>query len=175
MKKAEVKNGKVTNVITGVSPKHYVDVIKKWESPKDYPLEFYVRGSKEPVVTIEGNEVHETWEFILKNIEQIKDIIYELLNKKRKAKQKETFNVNGVMISLKSDRAFSDIANLNTTAKSFKINKNEWAESEVKVQALKRESKKHIQSTYDWELEQNKLVSEMTTHTELKNYIETLK
>ena len=83
MKFAKVENEIIVDVIIGNAPEDYVEVLKKWDKPVDFPLEFYVTGSTEPILSIVGSEVQEKWTFILKSVEQIKDVIYNRQKKDR--------------------------------------------------------------------------------------------
>ena len=106
MKSAEIKNGKVTMVVNGISPTHYLPIEKKWVLPLDYPVEFYVTETKEPVVKVKDGKPFEEWNFILKNPDQIKDHIYDLIKEKRKEKVLSPFDVDGELISLKDKDSY---------------------------------------------------------------------
>ena len=108
MKSAEIKNGKVTMVVNGIAPSHYIPIEKKWVLPTNYPVEFYVTETKEPVVKMEEGKPYEEWSFILKSSDQIKDHVYDLIKERRKEKVLSTFDVDGELISLK-DKDSADL------------------------------------------------------------------
>ena len=174
MKYAKIKNGKIKDVINGLAPSDYVEVIKQWKAPTDYPLEFYVTSSNEPIVSVVNNEAHENWGFILKDIESIKNDIYNKQKEKRKLKQLGTFLVGALPVSLKDREDSIIISSLDLEPLRFKAGINQWITlTTTEVVALKSAHRSHVQAAYDWEMDNNETVSALTTHDELLNYLNT--
>jgi len=174
MKSAEIKNGKVTMVVNGISPTHYLPIEKKWVLPLDYPVEFYVTETKEPVVKVKDGKPFEEWNFILKNPDQIKDHIYDLIKEKRKEKVLSPFDVDGELISLKDKDSARDIEGLSINAKVYKVKKGIVLKGKEKIQILKVSAKVHVEGCYQWESDQIDLVEAITDIDELKVYVTNL-
>lgn len=174
MKFAKVLDDKVIDIITGTAPSDYVIVLNKWTKPTEYPIEFYVTGSHEPIVRVEGGEVHETWDFILKSINEIKDVIYDVQQKERAVRQKGSFPFDGGTVTLIDRSDAINIALLTDTANSYKVGKGHWITTPGKITQLKSATAAHVQDAYDWELSENLTVEALTTIDELKTYFETM-
>lgn len=171
MKFAKIKDGKIIKIINGLSPNGFVPAIKKWELPDNYPGYFYSPESTEPTFTVVGKEVHENWQFKLKEVDMIKPAIYGILSKMRNKKELESFDVDGENVKLKNKASYTHIAGLSETSGAYKISNGYWLETVGKVKILKIKASKHLQDKFDWELSQYKLVKALNTHDELKNYL----
>ena len=172
MKYAKIKNGKVKHVINGLAPADYVEVIQKWIAPTDYPVSFYVTGSNEPIVSVEGDEVHENWNFILKSVEAIKDDIYDSQKLTRHKKQLGTFMVGELPVTLTDREDSMIISSLDNQPLRFKTGRNQWMTlTTPQVVALKAAHRAHVQDAYDWEMNGNAEVTALTTHDELLAYV----
>ncbi len=174
MRYAKVENGKVIEVVNGLQPKGYVEVSVDWVMPDDYPSVFYSPRSRKPIYTIIKNKVHENWDFSLKDISNIKAVIYEKLRKTRYKKQLGSFDLYGKTITLNDREDGINIANIGPNAEAYKLRDGDWIETKEEILLLKIATLNHVQSAFDWELSQTNLVKAMTTLDELKTYFESL-
>lgn len=174
MKYAKIKNNRISHVINGLAPPDYVEVIVKWVYPTEYPLGFYVNNSNEPIATIEGNEVHENWAFILMDIEGIKNYIYDEQQKIRCKMQLGSFEFDGDTIVLEDRSDIDKIKLLSDNSNGYKFGRNKWKRGQGKIIQLKLAAAVHDDAAWDWEMANNDLVDVMTTEDELKIYFEAM-
>ena len=173
MKYAKIKNGKVIHVINGLAPDDYVEVIQKWIAPTPYPVDFYVTGSNEPIVSIEGDEVHENWLFILKSVDSIKDDIYVKHSKKRDKAEETPVIYLAKEFDISTERKRNGILTLKATKdKKLKVKNNEWIDlTKAQVAELQDLVDDTIQGWFDAEYSDNTEVDALTTHDELLAYV----
>jgi len=143
--------------------------------PTAYPLEFYVTNpSNGPITTVEGDEAHDNWTFILMSVEQIKEVIYNAQKKIRDKMQAEPFNSNGSIITLRNEDDVRNIKLINVSDNKFKIGKGLWVRTPSKLAQLKTDTDNHVKTSEDWEESGNALVDDMTTRDELKIYYQAM-
>ena len=174
MKYAQVINGKIVATQSGAEPVGggWVEVVKQWYIPNDYPSSFYSPTSNIPRLTVVGDEVHETWGFALKSVEVIKDGLYQSQKADRKKAQLGSFMLGNVEIALKDREDSLIIASLTPKDRKFKIGQGQWVHmSAVEVQALKDSHELHVQAAYNAEELANSEVDALTTHDELDSYL----
>lgn len=175
MKYAKIKNGKVVDVINGLAPDYYVEVIQQWSSPTEYPLSFYVTSSNEPILSIVGEEVHENWSFILKSLEATKDVIYAKQKLIRHKAEDSPINFKGKKIKIKGDKNKNCIRDLNGSDVGLKISSREWLDlNPAEIKALQKALYDSTQNAFKSERIENNKVSLMTTHDELSGYLSTM-
>lgn len=176
MKYAKIKNDKVIDVINGLAPDDYVEVIKQWEAPTDYPLDFYVTSSNEPIVSVINGEAHEYWGFILKSVNDIKEDIYVKQNNKRNESESTPVTYLGKDFDISTERKRNGILTLaKTKNKKLKVKNNDWIDlTKAQVAELQDLIDDTIQAWFDVEYADNTEVDAMTTHDELAAYLETL-
>ena len=172
MKYAKIVDNKVVDVVTGLKPKGYVVVIKKWSIPRDYPSDFYVPTSNVSRLNVVDGEVHETWGFALKDVDSIKQDIYKKQKLERQQKQLGSFMVGEMEVSLKDREDSLIIASLTAKNRKFKVGQGKWATlTGVEVQALKDAHEAHVQTAYDWEMQSNTDVDAILDHDGLAAYV----
>ena len=175
MKYAKIKNGKIVDVINGLAPDDYVEVIQQWEAPTDYPLEFYVTSSNEPIVSVVDGEAHEHWGFILKTVDNIKLDIYEKQKTIRNNTEDLPIDFKGKKVKIKGDKSKTRIENLNGFGIGFKFGPNDWADFTPKdIKDLQDLLYNSTQAAFSTERIENGKVSAMKTHNELKIYLESM-
>jgi len=168
---ARVKNGKVVGQQRGIEPvgDNWVHIDKKWELPTAYPFDFYSPTSNIPKLSIVGREVHETWDFVLKSVDFVKEIFYEEYRVARYALQIGSFVYNGQDILIGDRETSFIIASLPEEQTNYKLKNGSWLVlSASDVVAFKQAHHDHVQGAYDWEKSENDTVSAMTTLDELK-------
>jgi hypothetical protein len=172
MKYALVVNNKVTSTQTGIKPIGWVEVVKKWEVPSDYPSNFYVATSNIPRLTVVDNEVHETWGFVLKSVESIKYEIYQSQKEERQRKQLGEFFLGDITIVLKDREDSLIISSLPETDTRYKVSQGNWvALTASDIIQLKNAHGLHVQAAYDWEMNANNEVDLLVTLDDLVKYI----
>lgn len=173
MKSGKIKNDKVVNIVSGAIPEGNIQILKQWELPTEYPVEFYLKGSSEPIISIVGSEIHENLTFVLKGIEQIKDVIYDAQKKERFVRQIGSFPFDGGTITLKDRSDARNIALLSNTIGNYKSGRNKWIKT-GKIVLLKAVTQAHVQAAFDWEMSENEIVDAFITFDELKTYFDSM-
>ena len=178
MKFAKIKNGKVVDIISGLAPDNYIKVIQDWALPTEYPLSFYVTTSKEPIVFVVGEEAHESWGFILKSVDNIKDELYSGQSEARLVKEKTLIPYMGKEFDISTERKRNGLLSLSKTKskkKKIKVKKNDWIDLNKKqVEDLQELIDDTVQAWFDDEFNNNSEVAALTTYDELKEYVESL-
>lgn len=179
MKHGKIENGMVTDVINGLHPDGYTLITVKWLLPTDYPIEFYAQGSNEPLYTVvdNGKGIDENLEFILRPINQIKDLIYTKQKQERYKRQLGVFTFNSQQIILHDQydvwtiKTFQDVI----VPTDFNVTGNQWIVlNPGDISLLKLDLHNHIQGAYDWAKIEYDLVEAMTTVDELKTYFNSM-
>lgn len=173
MKYGKIRNGRVVDVVQGLQPEGYVEISIDWSWPTEYPKEFYSGTSTKPILTVTDNTISETFELVLKPVDEVKSYIQDEQETMRYGKQLGSFVVDGDTITLKDRDDARDIANLSTSTGNYKRAKGKWIKT-AKIAQLKTAASNYVQAAFDWEMEQNELVDDMTTMDELKTYFDAL-
>lgn len=173
MKYAKVKDGRIVDVVEGLQPEGYKPVKKMWQRPTDYPSDFYSPDSNIPRYAVVDDEPQETWGFNLKSVEAIKEFIYEIRKVDRYKLQMSSFVFNSIEIPIGDRETSLLIASMPEVETNYKLSNNNWLTiSAAEIPAFKEAHRLHVQNAYDWEKSETDLVSAMTTHNELKVYLE---
>jgi len=174
MKYGKIENGIVTDVVNGLKPDGYVLITNKTISPTEYPIDFYAKGSSEPLYTVVGKGIDENLEFILRPIEQIKDLIFDMQRVKRHKGQAGSFVSSGVTVKLIDREDISNIRGLDLSIDDpYKVRSNVWIEG-VERDQLIIDANNYIRPLFKAERDDNTLVDAMTTVDELKTYYDSM-
>lgn len=170
-KRARVKNGKVVKLYYGPEDDRSVGVIVDWRKPTEYPVIFYTTNTNEPVSTVVGDEVHESWTYILHTVSAVKDILYSKHAKERHINQLGSFDVDGITVTLHDRDDYKNIVNLDVSGDDpYKVKNNVWIESEAGRTLLKAKANTFVKTAFIIERDDNSTVNALTTHDELKDY-----
>lgn len=174
-KYAKVIRGKVVASQQGLKPSgsDWLKVNVKWKAPTEYPSSFYSTSANIPSLKVEEGKVNEYLEFILKDLEDIKDTITDTQKEERQIKQLGSFPFGDGQIELKDREDSLIISSLAEVETKFKAGKRTWITlSPLEVKALKEAHRQHAQAAYDWEEAKNLEVEVLTTYEELALYVE---
>lgn len=169
MKYAKIRNGRVVHTVNGSAPAGYVLVIRDWTYPNEYPDEFYSAASSKPILTIIGEEVHETWEFKLTPLEYVKEAQYKRISHERWQMEERGFNYGETIIPA-TLTAKIKIPEMPAIVDSFKVADGVFISVED-TKPLKDALIIHIQSGYKWENTECDKVKACTTHREIADLI----
>lgn len=170
---ARVHNGKIIDHQNGIDPtgEDWVEVVKKWAMPTEYPSDFYYPTSNRPHLAIVKNEIHETWGFTLKPVDSIKEMFYEEHKKDRHVLQIGSFVYDEQDILIGDRETSFIIMGLPEVTTNYKLSNGKWLTlSPSDVVIFKEAHREHVQGAYDWEKTENEIVAAMTTLDELKSH-----
>jgi len=170
MKSAKIRNGRIVDVVQGIIPDGYIEVNVMWTLPTEYPYDFYNTESTKPLLTVIDGDVFEDFNFILKSVDDIKNKLMDLVEEKKETRLNEPFDVDGEPVQLSNEDDINHIANLSPTSKAYRIRKGKRIKGSVKIKALKKAVRKHIEEQDDWESDRDDEIENLTTHLELRDY-----
>lgn len=168
---AKIEDNEVIKVFSGDVSAYdgvWLPVETDTSLPEDLPEWFYkpVSGNR---FTILEDKVIEKPPLSLVDLEELKKVVYQQQKTQRQQKQLGSFVFGDTSVSLKDREDSLIISSLPEVETRFKVGDAEWITlTPEQVSQLKQAHNHHVQSAYDWEMEQNILVKNATTHEELK-------
>lgn len=169
---AKINKGRVTGLVESIRTEgEYLPALVTHLYDEEYPEFFYEKKSEIPVFGIRDKHVDVYYHYEVKSFDNIRDEIIKLQKVARQKMQLGSLSIEGIDIYLKDREDSLIISALSEQPTNFKVGSGQWVSlTTEEVIALKQAHNSHVKSAYNWEMENNKVVMDMSTTEELLNY-----